>query len=450
MSSFPTEVWMRVFSFAKDRETLKALDMTSYQFHALAREELNRNMTWDTNDVEARLADWRIHPRRRRIEELDMGLVAYSDQAALNSIVTLQSFPNLGALTLRGGRVTPQIHAALAQLPKLRRLRLQNCALQTVPRATPPPTAPYALRDLVLHDVLITDTAQQPLDYLDGVTLRAHGVALLPFVLLNTIEALTISSDTSAALVVRQAHALLPHARSIQRLDVLSPPAHNTHDAPQIRSAFVYALPAPLPALTSFRGPRCLAAWLLPRAAHIAKVALTDELTTPLALDLLAALHPGTVCDIELVLTFWDAEVLCEIAHRFLACRRIKIVHRYSGPSDEFLCNVGSRHLTRMPALHTLLIHARPEDAVDKTPQREHYGISLKCDEAYLEEWRKWKADGAAGLRTVAPPPDEAKSREHFAVWRKWTPSLEVVDVGERRWTREWRGTKWTQNEAAI
>ncbi|KAJ7486937.1 hypothetical protein FB451DRAFT_1391800 [Mycena latifolia] len=121
---------------------------------------------------------------RRDIEELDTGLVTYSDQASRNTIVTLQSFPNLCVVTLYGGRVTPQVHAALAQLPKLRRLRLQKCAFQTFTRVAPPPAAPSALRELVLHNALVTDTARQPLDSLDAGTLHAHNRDL-KFQLLN-------------------------------------------------------------------------------------------------------------------------------------------------------------------------------------------------------------------------------------------------------------------------
>ncbi|KAJ7463159.1 hypothetical protein FB451DRAFT_1265786 [Mycena latifolia] len=441
MPHFPPEVWMRIFSFVKDNETFKDLALTSRQFHALAREELVRHIYWrTTQDVESNLVHWHTKPRKNRVKDLNIRIVEFPHHVARNTIFALQIFPNLGTLTIRNGRITPDVHAALAQLPRLRRLRLQWCSLYTVQRDVTPSVPPLAVRDLLLHEARIVDSDGEVLFGLESAQFLAQNLALLPLALLQGLAALCISSDQSAARVVHQAQILLPHAQRIMRLNVLGPPSRAD---PQPAQALV------LPLLKAFRGPRCLAAALMRSAAQIAEIALTDEMTAPQALEIIAGLHPHAVRDIELTLTHWDAEVLYEIAHRFTACKRICYVHRYWGPSDSVLFHLGAHHLARMPMLNTLLIHARPRDAVEQAPKDGGYFLG-EFDDTYFERRKKWDAEGAAGLRAVPPPPSEEATREYLAVWRKWNPYLEIVSLGERLWTREFRGSAWSADGAGA
>ncbi|KAJ7486930.1 hypothetical protein FB451DRAFT_1168305 [Mycena latifolia] len=311
--------------------------------------------------------------QRRDIEELDMGLVAYSDQASRNTIVTLQSFPNLCVVTLRGGQVTPQIHAALAQLLKLRLAPAEVGA------------SDFPARSAVTRCTPRRCDAPCPGHRAASARTPPHAR--------GTHHLLLISSDTSA----------------------------------------------------SFSGPAVSPPCSCPVRRNIAEVALTDELTTPLAFDLLAGYTPVRCCT--------RLRTASSPARESSSCTATQAHRTYvlAPPltlnliaHQEALFALGAQHLARMPALHTLLIHGRPEGAVEAAPQREHYGPSFEWYTAYSEDKKKWTAERAAGLRAVPPPLDEVQSRECLAVWRKWTPSLEVVDVGERRWTREWRGTEWS------
>ncbi|KAJ7092948.1 hypothetical protein B0H15DRAFT_972671 [Mycena belliarum] len=431
MSAFPPEVWMRIFSFVKDTETFKHLALTSHQFEALAQEEQVRSMCWSTAvDVKGGFTHWRTDPRRRLVQDLDIRLVESLekfDGGWSTSVPRLQIFANLSTVTLRNGRITPAVHAVLAQLPKLRRLRLQCTSLCAIVHGAEPPASSATVTDLLLQEVRVVDAMGTQLT---SDALLARDMSLLPRALLHGLRGLAISSDESASRVLRQTLALIPHAPRLARLSVEGPPALPV-PVPEPAQALA------LPALTAFRGPQCLAALLVPSALALADVALTDELSPAGALSVLAALHPRAVRSVELALTRWDAAVLHEIAHRFAACTRVRLAYCYRGPSDAELLALGAQHLAGMPLLDTLLIHARPGAAVQTAP-RAYYGKD------YGEALRRWEAEGAAGLREVPLPLSREASMAYLAVWTKWTPRLEVVSLGERLWTRAFGGTVWS------
>jgi hypothetical protein len=96
-----------------------------------------------------------------------------------------------------------------------------------------------------------------------------------------------------------------------------------------------------------------------------------------------------------------------------------------------------------MTALETLLFHARPEDAEERAPRIHHFYGEYSD---YFDAAEKWAKDGKAGLRDVPPPPTDQESRENLAIWTQYNPHLEVVSLGDRLWTRAFRGsgTGWT------
>ncbi|KAJ7689794.1 hypothetical protein B0H17DRAFT_602103 [Mycena rosella] len=446
MPALPPEVLMRIFSYIKDNESFPKLALTSRQFNALALEEQTRNKYWkEAEDVQPCLARWRTNPRRRLVKDLNIQLADYLDHMgqenigaehlAQQNIAALDIFSNLSALTIRNGFITPAMHAALMSLTSLTSLRLQWCLLYVVDRAVPPPPTPFTVTSLVLHGAQIVDRSGERFD-LAIETLRARGLSLVPVHLLHGLQSISISSDQSAARVIRQAHALLPDAHNLVHLSAVGPRSAYNPESRPAPAALV------LPALTTFIGPHYLAGELVGDAAHLAALTVTDEITAAQALDILAALTPHAVHSIEMTLTRWADEVQCEIAHRFAACKRVRLVYRYLGPSDAFLFNAG-HHLTRMPALNTLLLHARPEDALGTAPSPSHYGFGAG---GYFQAVRKWEEDSAAGLHVVPPPPGGAQMREYLAVWTWYSPLLEVVSVGvgERLWKHAFRGRVWS------
>ncbi|KAJ6461958.1 hypothetical protein DFH09DRAFT_1114138 [Mycena vulgaris] len=430
MLTFPPELWPRIFSFVKDNETFKDIVLTSRQFNAFAQEELIRNMYWRRGeDVEPRLAQWSTHPKRYHLKELNVRLLHSSSQARAN-VAGMSIFPNLGELTIRNGRITEEIHAALAQLPHLHRLRLQWCFLERVTRAQ---MAPSTVRHLVLHDSC-TEHDRQDYEQMQNLT-------LIPLPLLNGLDTLFLSSDMTAAHPIQQAYTLLPDAPNVVTLRVTGPPSTSSTHASQ---------PAPTPlvlrGLITFRGPYCIAVEVLPAAAHIADFTLTDAISGAQALHIITRLHADAVRNVELTLIRWDPEVLREIAHRFLQCKRIKIVHYYLGPSHEFLFDLGIQHLARMKALNTLLIRARPQDAMN-LPGLRLDDFRLEFGE-YRRAYKEWEAEGRAGLRHVPPQPSVEECREYLTVWTPYNPHLEVVALGRHVWTRAFRGIVWSAEMA--
>ncbi|KAJ7152609.1 hypothetical protein C8R43DRAFT_1003072 [Mycena crocata] len=442
MPNIPPEVWMRMATFIKDDETLFNLGLVSHGFNAIANEEFTRSQYWKTaEEVEPRLAARVDDPRRHRVEELDITLLRFDHNFLLQRRIfaSLDIFPNLSSLTIRHGRITSHMHTVVTHLPNLRRLRLQSCAIYVVDRSTAPPATPFTVRNLLLHNVKFMESTANhgvDIDDLDPAVLKARNLSLMPLGLLSGLESLTLSSSRAASSVVRQAYGFLPSTPNLVHLSAMSPPSPYEHDGndPVPLRANPETVVA-VPALTTFRGAYAVALEILPSAVHLAEVVLTDELHTQQAVAIIKLLPPASIRTVELTVTQWDSEVLYEIAHRFLACRRIRIVHRYQAPSDDFLRDVGVHYLSRIPALDTLVIHARPDDAVHKPPTyRSHH---------FFEAQQQWEADGKAGLRDVPPPPSIEEMRELLAVWRRYNPLLEVVGLGDRLWTRKLRGTEW-------
>ncbi|KAJ7881630.1 hypothetical protein B0H13DRAFT_2667568 [Mycena leptocephala] len=406
MSTFPPEVLLRMFSFVRDNETFNEILLTTHQFHALGNEELTRNKYWKkAEDVLPRLEFWRTNPRRHRIQELNFRLGHYhGDHGALHDTEKHILVPEY--------------------IPEF-----DWCKLEVVARAAPPPLTPFTVTHLLLHEVQIVG---HDLDLVDIADLFQQGLSLMPPAFLRGLEALSISSDQSDARVVRQAYAILPDTPHLARLRLDGPPSQ-----PALGLAHPSTLV--LPMLTEFHGPRGILMTLLRSAVHIVNVAITDEISSDKALAIVAELHPHHLRSIELRLTRWDDEVLCEIAHRFSECKRIKIVHCYGGPSDDFLFDLGPHHLCRMPKLDTLLIHACPEDALEKAPSmRHHTDYSM-----FFRAMDRWKADGAAGKRAVPTPPSAEAMRVWLAVWTRYTPLLELVELGTRQWARAFQQTVW-------
>ncbi|KAJ7689815.1 hypothetical protein B0H17DRAFT_1134752 [Mycena rosella] len=437
MPAFPPEVLMRIFSYIKDNESFSELALTSRQFNVLGREEQTRNKYWQkAEDVQPRIARWRTSPQWHLLKDLNIHLADYSDDMATQNIAALDIFSNLSALTIRNGRITPIVHAALMGLMSLMSLRLMWCLLCVVDRAAPAPPTPFTVTSPVLHAVHVMDRSGERLDDLTIGALCVRGLVLIPVHLLHGLQSLSISSDQSASRVIRQGHALLPDAHNLVHLSAVAPPSAYNPEPRPASAALV------LSALTSFVGPRCLAGELMHGAGHLAALTGTNEITTLQALDILAALTPHAMRSIEMTLTRWADEVLYEIVHRFAACKRVRLIYRYLGPSDVFLFHAG-HHLERMPVLNMLLLHARPEDTFERVPHPSYYGYSVG---EYFQAKQKWEADGAAGMRAVPPPPNEVQMWEYLAVWTRYNPRLEVISVGagERLWTRAFRGRVWS------
>ncbi|KAJ7436481.1 hypothetical protein B0H11DRAFT_2110319 [Mycena galericulata] len=458
LAPFPPEVLLRMLSFVKDNDSFKDIVKVSRQFYALGTEERARNMYWTyAEDVEPRLVQWAQNSRRHRTKELNISLkLSYDYNFILQQKIfaSLHIFPNLTSLTIRGGRITGHIHTAVTHLPSLRRLRLQWCAIYAVDRTAAPPAQPFTVTSLVLHDIHVFDRTGEELDILDAAALQQRNLSLMPLALLNGLTALEIFSDLSSARVLRQAYCFLRDTPLLAELRVEGPPPSSSpyEDDPLGLGPGPSPSPSPplppalaLPLVHTFRGPHCIAASLMASAAHIAEVVLTDEMTPSQALIIVKSLHPGAVRNVELTLERWDEEVACEIGSRFVQCKRIKIVHRYGGPSEEWLFDFGIRRLP--PTLNTLLIHARPQNAVRQEP-RPHFFDDSDDDSDYFAE--EWDDEGAAGLRDVPPPPGEEDVREAFAVWKRYMPYLEVVAVGGHLWTKDFGGSVWQAGEESA
>ncbi|KAJ7208705.1 hypothetical protein B0H12DRAFT_1242974 [Mycena haematopus] len=236
------------------------------------------------------------------------------------------------------------------------------------------------------------------------------------------------TSDHSGKRAMDQATLLIPHTPRLIRLSVTGP--FSTKEEYEHRQVHP---PIQLPLLTGFRGPYRVALSLIRSAVDMEEVTVTDELTSEQALEILAGLHSHAVCSIELKLTRWDDDVLCEIAHRFDSCKRIKIVYCYGGPTEEFLFDLGVHHLCRMPGLDTLLIHARPgpEDAMNREPTYPH---SSELFDAFFVAHAQWVADGVAGKRTARPLPSIEVTKELLAVWRRYVPLLDLIELVQHHW----------------
>ncbi|KAJ7728460.1 hypothetical protein B0H16DRAFT_1894080 [Mycena metata] len=364
---------------------------------------------------------------RHRVQELNIRLHKDSDATQRHIFSGLSVFTNLSSFTIRNGHITRELHTATINMPSLRRLRLQWCSLFAVSRSLPP-VVPFTITDLLLHEVLILDKEGEALDTRKLWILHRLNLSIVPPAHLGRLRALTISSEKSATEVASQAYALLPYTPLLESLNVLGPPlVYRSGPADSL-------LALNLPLLQLFKGPAQIASAMAKSAVYIAECTVTDEIGTLEALRVVGRLHEQTLRSIELTLTRWDDDVLCEIAHRLSQCKRIKIVHRYSAPGEEFLFNLGPQYLDRMPRLETLLIQARPEDAVE--PQNpHHFGDSWDV----LKASKKWRED--AWLRDVPQAPTVAATREWLAVWKKYTPLLELMDLGGRRWTREFQGS---------
>ncbi|KAJ7288803.1 hypothetical protein C8J57DRAFT_1214896 [Mycena rebaudengoi] len=428
---------MRIFSFVKDTETFYDIIRASRAFYAIGSEEKVRSIYWKkAEDVEPRLASWKENPRRRLVKELNIRLPFFEDDDAQRRILTsLSIFPNLSSLTIRNGHIiTRHLNTAVTSLPNLRRLMLQWTTLETTDLSAAPPTTPFAVKNLLLHEVLFVDPQGEALVKLDATSLAALNLSLLPLQLLNGLESLSISSVQPSVDVRQQASAIIPDTPNLVHLAVRGPPSLFS---PLSFPTFT------APSLSTFYGPRRIAASIIPSATNITRVCLLNEITSEQALELIQSVQPLAMRDIEMTLKHWVAEVLYEIAHRFSRCKRIKIVYRYWGPSSDVLFDLGIHHLPRMPALETLLFHARPEDAEERAPRIHHFYGEYSD---YFDAADKWAKDGKAGLRDVPPPPTDQESMEHLAIWTQYNPHLEVVSLGDRLWTRAFRGsgTGWT------
>ncbi|KAJ7026654.1 hypothetical protein C8F04DRAFT_1238523 [Mycena alexandri] len=280
-----------------------------------------------------------------------------------------------------------ELHTATTNLPSLWRLRLHFCG----------PPVGIAATDAIHHDgpPAALDQEGNAVEALERWALHRHNLTIVPLALLGGLKALTISSEHQPPR---------------------SPPSayRNGH----VDSFF--ALNAPL--LEVFRDPASTASAVANSAAHIVECTLTDEISSPTALRVLAHLHARSLTALP------SASAL----H--------KIVHRYSAPGEEFLFNLGPQPLDHMPRLDTPLIQARPGDAVWQAPTPSHF----------RDPWRPRKWDEDAWQRSVPPPPTVAATREWLAVWKKYTPLLELVDLGGRRWTREFHASEWATDGVVV
>ncbi|KAK6988098.1 hypothetical protein R3P38DRAFT_3229649 [Favolaschia claudopus] len=448
--AFPAEMWLHIFSFVSDRRSLRAIILSSRQFHDLALPELLRSVCWNSVDkAEAHLDFFETQINRRTIPT-KLALTLPSDTfARIESITAIVEritwFPNLKSLSLANVHLSESLYAVLAQIPTLTDLSLDSCHLAVLPTLLQNPLPTVNLNIPITH---LTVGGLFPLDAVQIRTLYRQLLALLqnlisltlkdhfPIFLgsLPTLTSLCICAPyEDHAVSLLNVHNLPSIAANLLhlRVDVLDAP---TDPHTPVEPVEIVEISAPL--LQSFMGSLYIANCLLRTSHNISSITITTFVKrTQDALGFIEAASTSPIEVMELGVEDWDDEVLLAITHRLPSCRQIKLFFHYSQPSDDFLFNLGIQHLPSLPNLHTLHVHAVP---IPPPPVQTFGRRLLAATQTQTEEM--------APPRIPAVDPAEEKCEEYLAVWKQYNPALrgvKFVAMEGREWRREGEGGRW-------
>ncbi|KAK7000670.1 hypothetical protein R3P38DRAFT_3218976 [Favolaschia claudopus] len=448
---FPNEVWLHIFSLVSDRPSLKAIILSSRRFHDLALAELLRSVSWNSAEkAEAHLDFFETRVDCRKVPTRLAFTLQIDGDTQSESVTTIVGriswFANLRTLSFTNASLDGLFYTTLSQLPRLTDLTLDSCSLASPPLVIPPTPLQISSPLAVNLDIPVTHLAVSSLSTLYPVnvhTLYRHLFGLLRNVvsltlrdqfpllvdLLPALHSLSIyaSSDEDAVSLLNDRYLPLIGSRLLH-LRV------NFHLAPldfrtPVQPVQLVELSAPF--LQSFTGSLYLAYCLVPTSPNLSSITISTVVKkTQDALALIEAVSAAPIEEIELGVEDWDDEILLGITHRLPSCRQIKVLFYYSQPSEDFLFNLGLQHLPCLPHLHTLHVHAVPIP-----PPPPMHAFHRRHNFPSTEE---------TPPRIPAVDPEEEKSEEYLAVWKKYNPKLRAVKfVKGREWRREGEGGRW-------
>ncbi|KAJ6631890.1 hypothetical protein B0H10DRAFT_1495 [Mycena sp. CBHHK59/15] len=461
MTSFPNEVWMRVFANIVDAASLKNVMLTSRRFHNLAVEEMLRTIVWNlkmSNKSEGNLEFMEDHEAQRLVPRT---LEVYFSQhrapgfSQLRIVHHVSWFSNLNHLSLFNGAVPSTFYHVLVSLQNLRHLTLDHCHVPYPPPFYPlsfPSFSDAALDNpgipLTHLDILVTrfyniyeamagpvlfNTTPAPglLNILPHLRALKTDYMELPVHLLEQLTSLSLYPSGSVAETLSELALFLPHTLNLLHLCVDPPQSQYTREA-------IPPIVVSLPSLRTFSGPCFIADSILDGAPDVADVAINTVIgKVGEALDIIEKLNPLTMRSIDLMLQEWDDEVLLAITQRLTGCDSVKVTYRYSDPADDFLFHLGIQYLPRIDELHTLQVHSVP----DEKPPQNRYGYGYGHD--FAEELRLAREEEAK--RVIPVPPSDESCFEYLSVWTRYNKQLRSVRFCERRlWVRAFVGGRWS------
>ncbi|KAJ6526163.1 hypothetical protein DFH09DRAFT_1286010 [Mycena vulgaris] len=457
-ASFPNEVWMQVFSYLAGGNSLQAVTLTCRRFHNLGMDELLRTLVWKT--VEKATNNLKFWEENVELAYIPTSLslsLAHRDPAACTLPLVLNHvswFQNLDTLSLSNVILPPVFYHVLLNLPNGKHLNLHSCH---VPDA--PPKFPFSFPsfwDQDMEDIEIGVTHLSLRNVIRAIQGSIHGdphtqidlfkflpdlealtleyVPPVPISILQQLTSLTLLPARSPDQTVYQLNEYLPHTPNLIHLNIGAPRTHTMREAPP-------PIVPTVPLLETLTGPEFVAHAVLLGSPTLVSLTVNTPLEkTRDALDLIEKCNGPTVVDIELSLTEWDDEVLLAVTQCLPACRSVKVVFRFSEPTDSFLFNLGIEHLSLLVQLHTLHIHARPEDA---TPPC-HDGYSLDEYDDGMGVMFHRRVPAPKETRATAVPPEEEACAEYLAAWTRYNTELRFVRfVRGREWARQ-GGARWS------
>ncbi|KAK7006410.1 hypothetical protein R3P38DRAFT_3214463 [Favolaschia claudopus] len=451
--AFPAEMWLHIFSFVSDARSLRAIILSSRQFHDLALPQLLRSVCWNSVDkAEAHLDFFETQINRRTIPT-KLALTLPSDNfARIESITAIVEritwFTSLKSLSFANVHLSASLYAVLAQIATLKDLSLDSCHLAVFPalfqqNPSPPVNLNISITHLTVGGLIPLDEIQTRTLYrqllallqnLVSLTLKDHFPVHLKF--RPTLTSLSICAPFDAhAVSLLNVHYLPSIAAKLLhlRVDVLDAPPDPSMPAEPVEIVEISA-----PVLQSFMGSLYIANCLLRTSHNLSSITITTFVKrTQDALALVEAASAAPIEDIELRVEEWDDEVLLAITHRLPLCRQIKLFFRYSQPSDDFLFNLGIQHLPSLPNLHTLHVHAATPIP---PPPAQTFGLRRRPAATQTQT----QPEEMAPPRIPAVDPAEEKCEEYLAVWKQYNPALRGVGFVEgREWRREGKGGRW-------
>ncbi|KAJ7652393.1 hypothetical protein DFH06DRAFT_1331031 [Mycena polygramma] len=483
--NFPNEVLLHIFSHVVDANSLKAVVLTSQRFHNLGLQELLRTLVWNTTEkAQASIDFWeRNDNNRRRIPtalslNLNGRMGLYENESHPTILQHASLFRNLSSLSLSNSGLAVTFYQVLLNLPNLTHLNLVSCRV-----ANAPPHFPYSFPSLsadpevsvthltlshvsTYHYIPPVDEDEDHPNVPDNHYVPLNGILPL-FIHLPRLNSLTFNSSIRLPIFLPQITSLAIPAMHLEHaIDLLS---HRLPAMPNIQHLRIGALPerpqprtppredpqAPpppmlsfgvhLPELESFVGPVNIARSLVPLAPLLS--ALTVNVFFAKTADALAMIEcakGSQLRSIELRVSEWDDELLLAITHSLRGCEEVNVVWRFGQPSDEFLFNLGIMHLSLLPQLRTLHLHAVPPLPLAPEPsymyRQYHRHIGLGDLDSDSEDENATRAPQP--VRAEAPSEDSCM--EYLAVWTRYNPALRRVKfVDGREWTRAAVGRRW-------
>ncbi|KAJ6529628.1 hypothetical protein B0H19DRAFT_1384813 [Mycena capillaripes] len=468
---FPNEVWLRVFSFV-EANSLRAVILASKRFHNLGLQELSRTLVWNTAArAEANIQFWENNSNAPRHVPTALSMdgnkvFTYLDNESHPAILMhISWFPNLWSLSLSNACLSITFYQVLGHLPNLTHLDLVSCGL-----ANPPPHFPYSFPGFSSEPAIsVTDLS---ISYVESYQYkppfdkeRAHDqdyvkqyndycnhfeppAILHLFSLLPHLCALTLASYTAIPISVLQ--QLTSFSLSAMELEdavlllkmylrVTPNLLHLSVESPAERVELRREgeePPAPpqllveLPLLESYDGPAYIAARLMSGSPKLTSLKINAFLKkTEEAVALIEAASGAALREIELCIQEWDDEVLLAVAHRLPACEDVRVVFRFSQPSDDFLFNLGITYLPLLTHLRTLHVYAVPPLAQAKYHEMEDLGHGVAPP---------------VKTRARAVDPNTEDCAEYLAVWKRYNLALmDVRFVEGRQWARQLVTGRW-------